>query len=607
MKKIIAIMLLLLISCCSLIACNSTPSEPSTPDTPGNPGSSVQQEFTGIVFESKTLNYDGEEHTIVATGIPSGATVTYTNEGPFVKAGQYNITIKVSKEDYKDYTKTVTLKINKIDFPSSISFKSKTELANGNEKSILVEGDLPEGTKITYTNNKATEKGVYNATATLTHENYKTLVLNATLTITGVVNTAKNTVDQILTRPNPWSFMPSAFSKQSLAVSSNPTLDFTSSVNVSSINKKFMGKQMYVLWEGVSGMESFLEKFDVVYALGESIATAYQTFVNDNPDNNAEWATNISGFNVKISLKDSQSKMLAGNSLFSLELLADSNANEYKGRIDIAQSGILNYEMNDNYLKFNIALKIKGVLVMKQIEFVRNSNGAVSGYFYEYAGLKSAAIKTSAVIAFNSDYAVVMSAKRESEDLLINGYEEVYSSKTGQFISAEVLENNMLTDFDTFWVNVSDVTGINSIKLVRNDNTSLNENLHDVYINGSKEVFKPVKNKLAFVETSRKFDIEMKTVYYVVASSEGGKINYEVQEAEIPMVFVQKKNVADFSTDIVKENKETFSTTPALPTAKIQISENNFSSLYEILTAVKEKLTYEELENQLGQKDSFFN
>ena len=607
MKKIIAIMLLLLISCCSLIACNSTPSEPSTPDTPGNPGSSVQQEFTGIVFESKTLNYDGEEHTIVATGIPSGATVTYMNEGPFVKAGQYNITIKVSKEDYKDYTKTVTLKINKIDFPSSISFKSKTELANGNEKSILVEGDLPEGTKITYTNNKATEKGVYNATATLTHENYKTLVLNATLTITGVVNTAKNTVDQILTRPNPWSFMPSAFSKQSLAVSSNPTLDFTSSVNVSSINKKFMGKQMYVLWEGVSGMESFLEKFDVVYALGESIATAYQTFVNDNPDNNAEWATNISGFNVKISLKDSQSKMLAGNSLFSLELLADSNANEYKGRIDIAQSGILNYEMNDNYLKFNIALKIKGVLVMKQIEFVRNSNGAVSGYFYEYAGLKSAAIKTSAVIAFNSDYAVVMSAKRESEDLLINGYEEVYSSKTGQFISAEVLENNMLTDFDTFWVNVSDVTGINSIKLVRNDKTSLNENLHDVYINGSKEVFKPVKNKLAFVETSRKFDIEMKTVYYVVASSEGGKINYEVQEAEIPMVFVQKKNVADFSTDIVKENKETFSTTPALPTAKIQISENNFSSLYEILTAVKEKLTYEELENQLGQKDSFFN
>ena len=607
MKKIIAIMLLLLISCCSLIACNSTPSEPSTPDTPGNPGSSVQQEFTGIVFESKTLNYDGEEHTIVATGIPSGATVTYTNEGPFVKAGQYNITIKVSKEDYKDYTKTVTLKINKIDFPSSISFKSKTELANGNEKSILVEGDLPEGTKITYTNNKATEKGVYNATATLTHENYKTLVLNATLTITGVVNTAKNTVDQILTRPNPWSFMPSAFSKQSLAVSSNPTLDFTSSVNVSSINKKFMGKQMYVLWEGVSGMESFLEKFDVVYALGESIATAYQTFVNDNPDNNAEWATNISGFNVKISLKDSQSKMLAGNSLFSLELLADSNANEYKGRIDIAQSGILNYEMNDNYLKFNIALKIKGVLVMKQIEFVRNSNGAVSGYFYEYAGLKSAAIKTSAVIAFNSDYAVVMSAKRESEDLLINGYEEVYSSKTGQFISAEVLENNMLTDFDTFWVNVSDVTGINSIKLVRNDKTSLNENLHDVYINGSKEAFKPVKNKLAFVETSRKFDIEMKTVYYVVASSEAGKINYEVQEAEIPMVFVQKKNVADFSTDIVKENKETFSTTPALPTAKIQISENNFSSLYEILTAVKEKLTYEELENQLGQKDSFFN
>lgn len=593
MKKALLTIMLIATACCFLVACS------------GGAGDPPKQDFSEIVFNSQTISYDGEGHTIVATGVPQNANVEYTNEGPYKNAGEYDISITVSAEGYNTFTKSVKLTINKIDFPSTITFENKKVIYTGDEKTILISGELPEGTQVHYTNSKAIQPGEYNAVATLTNPNYNTKTLSATLTIYNILDTAKKTIDTILDRPDPWSFMPEAFSKESLANAINPVKDFSGFVSVSDINKKFIGKQMYVLWEGVNGMDTLLEKFDVVYAVGETIATAYQNFINANPDNYAEWTGSAAGFNIKILLDGKKSTMLVGNSVFSLELFADTDENVNKGRIEVAQGGILNYEMSDNYLKFNVALTIKGVLVMKQIQFVRDNDGNVSGYFYEFAGLKSVAIKTSAVICFNEDYAIVTSAKRESEDLLINGYEEVYSSKTGQYISAEVLENNKLTDFDTFWVNIYDINGINSIKAIRNNKTSLNENLHDVYINGSNQTFKPVKNKIGFVETSRKFDIEMKTVYYVVASIEGEKTIYTVQETQIPMLFVQKKNVEEFSADIVKEND--FANTPILPTAKIQVAKNNFSTMYELLTVVKEELTYDELESQLGTKDNFFN
>lgn len=590
LRKIIIMLLLLVSIACLTAGC----SQPST-----------KQDFENIVFANVTIDYDGEEHTIVATGVPEGATIEYTNAGPFVNAGEYNIGLRVTAPDYNDFTSTATLKINKIDFSSDITFEDKKVMYTGGEKTILVSGDLPEGTSVQYSNNTATQVGQYDASATLTNPNYNTKTLYATLTIYDVVQTAKQTIDTILNRPEPWSFMPEAFSKNSFATNTNPVKDFSNFVSVNDINKKFMGKQMYILWEGVNGMDALLEKFDVVYAIGETIANTYQNFINSNPNNYAEWTGNVLGFNIKILLTGKQSTMLVGNSVFSLELFADTDNNIYKGRIEIAQGGILNYEMSDNYLKFNVALNIKSVLVMKQVEFVRDSQGVVAGCFYEYAGSKSVAVKTSAVICFNENYAIVSSAKRESEDLLIKGYEEVYSSKTGQFISAEVLENNKLTDFDTFWINLYDVSGITNVKAIRNDKTSLNENLHDVYINNSNKVFTPIKNKLLGVSTSRKFDIEMKTVYYVVANTEGTETTYTVQETEIPMLFVQKKNVEEFSADIIKEND--LKTTPSLPTAKIQLAESNFSSMYELLTVAKEKLTYEELEIQLGTKDNFFN
>jgi len=568
-----------------------------------------KENFTGIVFNAQTLDYDGEEHTIEATGLPEGATVEYINAGPFVNAGEYEITIKVTKENYNDYTKTAKLKINKIDFPSSIVFEDRKVMYTGEEKSILIEGDLPEGTSVEYIDNKDTEVGKYEAKAILTNPNYNTKILTATLTIYNIVDMAKAVIDEVLERPDPWSFMPEAFATQNLAVDSSPVLDFTNTVSVANINKKHMGEQMYVLWEGVVNMGEMLEKFDIVYAAGEAIATAYQAFINSNPDNYAEWSGSAAGFNVKIVLNDKQTQMLVGNNLFSIELFADTENNINKGRIDIASGGVLNYEMKDDYLKFNVALTIKGVMSMKQIEFVRNED-VVTGYFYEYLGLESVAVKTSAVISFNEEFAIVMSAKRDAtKDLIIDGYEEVYSATTGQLLGCKVLESIGIDEYETYWVNIYDVSGISSVKAVENGSILPNKNSHDVYINGLTTVFEPKYNTKmgGLVKTSRHFDIEMKTVYYVQEVVDGDKIKYEVIETQIPMLFIQRENVADFGDEAKEMNPTAFLTNPTLPNAKISVVEADFESLKEILDLIKEELTYQELVNHIGQKNPFFS
>ena len=609
MKKLAVLLMCLLtaLTCFALVACGDGNGDGGSGDGGNGDGGSGLLSFSGITFVDKSVVYDGTEHQIVVSGeLPTGASVEYTaNKG--TNAGEYEATAVISKEGYNSLTLTATLEIEKAEFSSSITFEDEKFIATGQIKTIEVQGELPEGTEVVYANNSASTAGEYNATATLKNPNYVERVLEAKLTIVNLVNAAKNVIDTVLDRPDAWSFMPEAFKPENMAYTADPSLNFSSSfVSVSNIKKRFMGKQMSTLYEGVVGMESLLEKFDLVYAAGEAIAAAYQAFINDNPDNYTSWTGTAAGFSLKIALVGEKTTLLAGNSTFAIELYADSENNINTGRIELTDGAALKYEMSDDYLKFSTKLTIKGVGNLKQIEFVR-SDDTVTGYYYNYTGAESVALKTSAVISFDDTYACVMSASRESSDLLVEGYEEVYSSVTGEYLAGEVEETVKVVDYDTYWINLADVSGITSVKAVANGGIDPSNNPHDVYINGSSEIFTPEYNTVAFIKTSRHFDIEMKTVTYMVAVVSGGKTSYEAIETQIPMLFVQEDNLEDFGDEALDNNDSAFASAPALPTSKISVATNNYASLRELLDTIKEEVTYQELLASLGTKNSFFN
>ena len=414
----------------------------------------------------------------------------------------------------------------------------------------------------------------------------------------GLIASAKSVVDEVLTRPDAWAFLPEVFQEENMAYSENvfPVTDFTNNTQVSSIGDRFIGAQMMVLYDGLLTMQSALEKVDVVYAFGEALASAYQKFINDNPDNYATFTTTLSGFNVKIELDGAKSTLLAGNSVLSVELYADSTENTNSGRIQVTDGVALKYEMTDDSLIY--AYQVGGGEAMRTVNlsFARNED-AVAGYLYEFTGFKGVGTTTTAVFTSDDEYTKVVAKKRESDDLIVLGNEEIYSSQTGEYVSGVVSETIKLVDFETYWFNLKDVSGFNSVKVVENDEKD------EVYVNGSNKIF-ATKN-MSIVNFSRRFDVEMKTVFYVKAVENAGEISYELVETEIPMLFAQTETFEELGEDIQDKNSQAFSTAPTVTSGVADLALEDFETLKSLFETIQQ-LTYQSIVEYIGEKDEFF-
>lgn len=179
MKKLLRLGTILLVTVALVlvvtlvVACDGNTQENSTPS---------KKEITGVTFENKSVNYDGNEHEITVSGtIPEGVNVQYANNKG-TETGTYNATATLTGDDYKTLTLNATLTIVGRDI-TGITFNGDTVTYDGNEHEITVNGDIPDGVTVTYSQNKATNAGMYDATATLVGKGYNTLTLNATLTI----------------------------------------------------------------------------------------------------------------------------------------------------------------------------------------------------------------------------------------------------------------------------------------------------------------------------------------------------------------------------------------------------------------------------------------
>jgi len=177
MKKL-ALMLLSVFTL-SLAACGSSP----TP-TPS------KKDFSGISFADESVTYDGAQHTIVAKGIPEGAVATYKDNGPFVDAGSYPMSVVVAQDGYNDWKGSATLTIQKATM--SVVFEDSTITFDGEAHNIRATG-YPEGSTVVYTPDQSyTNPGTYPIAVKITNKNYVDFEKTATLKIeekemTGVV------------------------------------------------------------------------------------------------------------------------------------------------------------------------------------------------------------------------------------------------------------------------------------------------------------------------------------------------------------------------------------------------------------------------------------
>ena len=176
-----------------LVSCGgdqpSNTQDNQTTDTSTTDGSTTKSDFTGVAFTNASFTYDGQPHILgEVTGAPENTTITYTGRSEHTNVGTYDASAKLSKDGYNDLTLSATLTISKATF-TGITFESATFEYDGNPHSISITGTLPSTASVVYTSdvlgvtNAATDIGEYNVTATITDNNFNTLILQAKLTI----------------------------------------------------------------------------------------------------------------------------------------------------------------------------------------------------------------------------------------------------------------------------------------------------------------------------------------------------------------------------------------------------------------------------------------
>lgn len=134
-------------------------------------------DLSGIRFADRKVVYNGEEHTLVYTGVlPKGVSAEVQGSAVNASATPYEIKLVFSVEDEENYnvpeSLTALLTIDQATFDvSGISFVDKIVSYNGKEQTIGYEGNLPEGVTATLSNHEQTEAGKYTAVLSFEHEN----------------------------------------------------------------------------------------------------------------------------------------------------------------------------------------------------------------------------------------------------------------------------------------------------------------------------------------------------------------------------------------------------------------------------------------------------
>ncbi len=365
-----------------------------------------------------------------------------------------------------------------------------------------------------------------------------------------LIGLAKKLVDSFGSVPDAWSFLPESFGVENYVVDISKVPAYTDFETVSAIPTNYIGKQMNVVVELLNTCQTALGYVNTVYGSLNVIETAYQAFLNGDPDNYKQFGGTAGGFSYEIIMSEKTYLLTVAVGTVKVTLFSSVEGQTYGARVQLSESNVLKYTVTETGLK--IAYNVLNSS-STQLEFVRNAENTnvVLGYIYEYLTIKDKElIATSTLLHVDENYTTVVGTKGDFIPTSDSLNCEVYSSKTGRLIGSEVRES--LSDgkkvYNTLWYNLADISGITSIKKEDKPN---GVNPDKIYINGkSSDISSMFVDGLA--DTSRRFDIEFKMV--MAYTYDPQTQTYTSVEYEVPMMFIQETNFGTFASDFKSKN-----------------------------------------------------
>lgn len=547
-----------LLSAGLLAACDDNSTPPDT-QTPPEEGGETLEKIEGVTFPDASFVYDGTQHELVVSGeLPEGVSVAYTNNSAR-DAGEYEATALLSGDGYSSLTLTATLTITRAEL-TGFTMDGATVRYDGEPHSLQVKGELPEGVEVRYENNGQTEAGAYTVTATLSGKNYLPLTLTAELRILPDLSTLAQTVmESFGSVPDVWAFFPQSFrldAERAVPAASTQT-DFSQFVSVASLSDMGIGKQLDVVYGTVISLQELMGYVNTCYGALTAVADTYQQYINAHPDDYAafEGSTSAGGVQIafRILLTEEEYRLSATIGGASVELFAQPQALTYTGRVRLSQGNAMKFEVGQNSLQIgvNIAGRVRTML-----EFARAENGAVAGYLYESLDAEVTEFQTTAILEWDGREDGYVAVAGENGDFFPGStgrVTEVYSAATGKYLAGKVKED-IVGSYDTYWFPLQSVAGVQSVRAVKKTGAEAltARNPYTVCLNGSSKAFAPkTVGGLGADMFSRRFDIEMKTVYFYTLDGE----EFQKVSCEIPMLFVQEEYLGTFSADVSEKNE----------------------------------------------------
>ena len=190
MKKIFTIIFALALFCLTLTSCDAISGMLGGNDDGGDDVGITAADLEGVVFENKTVTYDGSEKNVFATNVPDGVRVAYEGNGK-VNAGEYTVNAKFYYGEELLLEKSATLTVNKAKYDmTGITFSGKEVTYDGTAQSLEIVGTLPYGVSVSYEGNGKTNAGNYTVTAKFKYNenNYEAIAdMSASLVINKAV------------------------------------------------------------------------------------------------------------------------------------------------------------------------------------------------------------------------------------------------------------------------------------------------------------------------------------------------------------------------------------------------------------------------------------
>lgn len=376
---------------------------------------------------------------------------------------------------------------------------------------------------------------------------------------------------------SPYSYVPDAMLPSysaNLVTAQNVEYDFNEFVNVSDINYGGFGEQWHMVIDNVEQSQNFYKYINN----GDRIVSLAMAALKDYLSSDYAESPNITiekeKFSVSVSYENNVVSVylsfrsgivipVFGSVTPTVEMAYDVATDKKEVYISINEGNALRYCVEENSYTFGMTLALSAYTRTAYCSFER-TNEVVTGHIYEYNTIKGKdLVKACADFYICGDYVSVVGNKA-SGIIGFTGYiNELYAASEGKLLGYEIRETlsflGISGTYNTLWFNLSDISGIDSVKAIEKESHKPNENAHDIYINDSNETFNPTYNKIKIIvwkDTSRKYDIELRKRYFYSVDESGALVEHEV---EIPMMFIQENNdkdtnFTDYPSDVKNAN-----------------------------------------------------